>query len=70
MAVTNTPDLSRATWQTSTHSNNGGECIQIVPTGRTVVVRDSKDPEGPQLIFRPAPWAAFTARVKADTLSG
>ena len=49
MAVTNTLDLSRATWRTSTHSNNGGECIQIAPTGRTVAVRDSKDPE-PKLI--------------------
>jgi hypothetical protein len=66
MAVTNNVDLSAATWRTSTHSNNGGECIEIAATHRTLAVRDSKDPHGPALTFRPAPWAAFTARIKED----
>jgi hypothetical protein len=70
MAVTNNLDLSRAAWRKSTHSNNGGECVETAATCRMLAVRDSKDPEGPTLIFRPAPWTAFTARMKADLLNG
>jgi hypothetical protein len=33
---------------------------------RLIAVRDSKDPEGPQLFFTPAEWDAFVAGVKAD----
>ena len=31
-----------------------------------VAVRDSKDPDGPKLIFTPADWAAFTEAVRAS----
>ena len=29
-----------------------------------IAVRDSKDPDGPRLIFTPAAWAAFTAAIR------
>jgi hypothetical protein len=29
-----------------------------------VAVRDSKDPDGPRLIFTPAEWETFTAGVR------
>jgi uncharacterized protein DUF397 len=58
-------DLSRATWQTSTYSNNGGACIQVASSASGVVaVRDSKDPDGPALAFTPGQWMAFTSTVK------
>jgi Domain of unknown function (DUF397) len=28
-------DLSRAEWRTSTHSNNGGQCIEVAAVWRT-----------------------------------
>jgi hypothetical protein len=31
----------------------------------TVAVRDSKDPNGPALVFSAADWQGFTASVKA-----
>jgi hypothetical protein len=58
-------DLSGATWRKSAYSNNGGNCVEVarnVPGA--VAVRDSKDPDGPALIFTPADWEAFTAGVK------
>jgi len=58
-------DLSRAVWRKSHHSGQNSDCIEIVAIGSAVAVRDSKDPEGPQLAFRPATWVTFTARVKA-----
>jgi hypothetical protein len=54
-------------WRKSSYTDNGGgNCVEIaqgVPGG--VAVRDSKDPDGPRLLFTPAGWQAFTARLKA-----
>ena len=59
-------DLTEASWRTSTRSGgNGGNCIQVADLPDTIALRDSKDPDGPALLFTPAEWAAFTARVKA-----
>ena len=58
-------DLSGAIWRKAARSNNGGNCVEVARnlTG-IVAVRDSKDPEGPALIFASADWEAFTAGVK------
>ena len=60
-------DLTRAQWRKSSYSNgNGGACVEVArDLPGAVAVRDSKDPEGPELIFEPAQWAAFTSRVRA-----
>ncbi|WP_035798565.1 DUF397 domain-containing protein [Kitasatospora mediocidica] len=47
-------------WRKSSHSGGNGACVEVaVPESATVAVRDSKDPEGPQLHFSPTAWAAF-----------
>jgi Domain of unknown function (DUF397) len=60
-------DLTRANWRKSSYSNgNGGACVEVAQNLPGVVaVRDSKDPEGPKLIFGPGQWAAFTSGIKA-----
>jgi Domain of unknown function (DUF397) len=66
-------DLSDAAWRTSSYSGgNGGQCVQVAAvTGhqsdpaRVCAIRDSRDPGGPVLAFRPRQWQLFTARVKA-----
>ncbi|WP_405089047.1 DUF397 domain-containing protein [Microbispora sp. NBC_01389] len=72
-------DLSEARWRKSRFSgNNGGNCVEVarldnVTDGpehkpghdRLIAVRDSKDPEGPALLFTPAEWAAFLDGVRA-----
>jgi hypothetical protein len=54
------------TWRKASYSGNGGgNCVEVaqgVPGG--VAVRDSKDPDGPRLVFTAAGWRAFTARLK------
>jgi Domain of unknown function (DUF397) len=62
-------DLARAQWRKSSYSNaNGGACVEVARNLPGVVaVRDSKDPEGPELIFEAGPWAAFTGGVKAGS---
>jgi hypothetical protein len=60
-------DLTSVVWRKSSYSGpDGGNCIQVAGLPGTTVVRDSKDPDGPALLFTPAEWAAFTARVKAS----
>jgi len=62
------PDLSGAAWYKSSYSDGGNGCIEIAPNfpGLTPV-RDSKDPEGPALVFTRAAFAAFvTATVAGE----
>jgi Domain of unknown function (DUF397) len=54
-------DLSNLTWRKATRSSGqGGDCVEVaeLPTGGRAV-RDSKNPEGPKLLFTPGEWAAF-----------
>jgi Domain of unknown function (DUF397) len=58
-------DLSRAVWRKSARSNNGGACVEVARNLPGVVaVRDSKDPDGPVLIFTPSEWDAFVGGVR------
>ncbi|GAA1764544.1 DUF397 domain-containing protein [Luedemannella helvata] len=54
-------ELSAARWQKSQRSNPHGNCVEMaaLPDGRGVAVRNSKDPEGPALLFTWAEIAAF-----------
>lgn len=56
-------DLSRAEWRKASYSTgNGGNCVEVARNLPGIVaVRDSKDPDGPALVFGPAEWQAFTA---------
>ncbi|NKZ05780.1 DUF397 domain-containing protein [Actinomadura latina] len=57
-------------WRTSSHSDqHGGECVEVAALAPAVAVRDSRDPEGPQLAFGAAAWWASARRVKASEVS-
>ncbi|TDC61542.1 DUF397 domain-containing protein [Actinomadura sp. GC306] len=59
-------DLSVVNWRTSSYSDqHGGECVEVAPLAPVVAVRDSKDPDGPRLVFGLAAWRMFADRVKA-----
>jgi hypothetical protein len=49
-----------AAWRKSTRSNSQGACAEAGDGPGAVVVRDSKDPDGPVLEFGPREWQAFT----------
>jgi hypothetical protein len=65
-------DLSQAIWRKSTFSNgNGGDCVEIaINIPGVIAMRDSKDPDGPRLVFTPAEWAAFVAGVRDGEFDG
>ncbi len=60
-------DLNVVTWRKSSYSgDDGGDCIEVAPGFPGLVpVRDSKNPEGPALVFPAAAWQAFVAGVRA-----
>lgn len=40
-------------------SCSGGSCVEAGDAGDTILMRDSKDPEGPQLKFSREDWTTF-----------
>jgi hypothetical protein len=69
MSVIDGLESSRATWRTSTYSNNGGNCVQVATSRPAVLVRDSKNPDGPKLAFAEDSWRAFAHRIRAADLA-
>jgi hypothetical protein len=51
-------DLTRAGWRKSVRSSTNG-CVEVGLVGDQVVVRDSKDRQGPVLRFTAHEWEAF-----------
>lgn len=50
-----------AMWRKSSRSSGGGngDCVEVATDGETVLVRDSKRPDGPTLSFTAVQWRAF-----------
>jgi hypothetical protein len=48
-------------WRTSSYSSNGGDCVEVALTLGGVLVRDSKDRDGPVLTVPAPTWHAFLA---------
>ncbi|WP_406094966.1 DUF397 domain-containing protein [Kitasatospora purpeofusca] len=58
--------MTSVAWRKSSYSDNGGQCVEVAPDIPGLVpVRDSKDPEGPALVFPATAWSAFVAAVQA-----
>ncbi|MFE1292654.1 DUF397 domain-containing protein [Streptomyces sp. NPDC058751] len=47
-------------WIRSSYSTpDGPDCVEVAARPDGILVRDSKDPDGPRLALTPAAWAAF-----------
>ncbi|MFF5110665.1 DUF397 domain-containing protein [Streptosporangium sp. NPDC000509] len=59
------PDLSLAKWRKSSRSGGNGQCVEVAGNLVGIVaVRDSKNPNGPALIFSPGDWRGFVNGIK------
>lgn len=61
-------DLTAAMWRKSSYSGaSGGDCLEVTDIHPGIVpVRDSKNPDGPKILFRAASWSAFVTGLKRD----
>ncbi|WP_395362394.1 DUF397 domain-containing protein [Streptomyces sp. YH02] len=47
-------------WRKSSYSSSeGGNCVEVAAHPTAIHIRDSKNPDGPQLAVAPAAWTAF-----------
>ncbi|MEV1084164.1 DUF397 domain-containing protein [Streptomyces sp. NPDC050211] len=54
-----------ARWIKSRHSNAEGNCVELAPlVDGGVALRNSRDPDGPALVYTAAELAAFLAGAK------
>ncbi|MDH6579793.1 DUF397 domain-containing protein [Kitasatospora sp. MAP5-34] len=59
-------EIAARGWYKSSYSAQANDCVEtghIVAGG--MAVRDSKNPDGPTLVFPAGTWSAFVARVRA-----
>jgi hypothetical protein len=64
--ATQHPDLSRAVWRRSTRSSSTGQnCVEVATNIPGIVaIRDSKNPDGPNISVTRRRWEEFTGDVK------
>ncbi|MCC3768174.1 DUF397 domain-containing protein [Streptomyces sp. UNOC14_S4] len=62
-------DLSGAAWRKSPASNGGEHCVEITDLpGGGMAIRDSKNPDRPDLRYTAAEWTAFRSGVLSGAL--
>ena len=53
-------DVSRAVWRKSSQSGpHCDNCVEVAFVNDAILLRDSKDPQGPVLVFTQGEWEAF-----------
>lgn len=65
MTTTKGRDPADLQWRKSTRSQyTPSRCVEVAAEENRVMVRDSKNPDGPILQFSPEEWDAFVEGVK------
>lgn len=54
-------------WQKSSYSSDqGGNCLEVATHPTAIHIRDSKDPDGPNITVSPTTWTSFVAGALGD----
>ena len=51
-------------WRTARRSACNGACVEVAPARGSILVRDSKDQDGPFLPYSKGSWRTFLASAK------
>lgn len=57
-------DLSPAMWRKSSYSGGQGQCVEVAVIDRVVAMRDSKNPDGPALVFSSEGWGILELTIR------
>ncbi|GAA1970400.1 DUF397 domain-containing protein [Kitasatospora viridis] len=58
--------MPRTQWRKSSYSGGtANDCVEVALAHPAV--RDSKDPDGPALVFTPDAWSAFLTELQSTT---
>ena len=63
------PSLSTPGWRKSSYSDAEGACVEIDVRGARIAFRDSKDPNGPELVFSKEQFSLFVRFAAISDLS-
>jgi hypothetical protein len=65
-------DAERAhlTWQKASASTSYGQCVELASAADGIAMRDSKDPDGPILLYTRAEFKAFLDGARNGDFSG
>ena len=55
-------------WHKSSYSGTSANCVEACTDQAAVAVRDSKNANGPELVFTPQAWTTFLAGIKRGEL--
>ncbi|QXJ23983.1 DUF397 domain-containing protein [Actinomadura graeca] len=59
-------DLTQARWRRASHSTvENDNCVEVAGVASVVVVRDSKDPDGPKLLINHNDFRHFAGILKS-----
>lgn len=64
MSTSTTLLHSSLPWRKATYSGQGN-CVEVAPSGNLIAVRDSKNVDGPVLLYSRAAWRRFILDLKA-----
>jgi hypothetical protein len=67
--VPGAPEEPVLNWKRSTFCSTSS-CVEVTRMRNQIMVRDSKDPEGPALAYSPQEWSAFLSGVKHGEFDG
>jgi hypothetical protein len=57
-------------WRKARRSSVNGQCVEVAVMTGQVALRDSKDPDGPILVYPPAKFSAFLEDARNGEFDG
>jgi len=57
--------MGKLEWRKARRSANNGACVELAPASGQILIRDSKDQDGPIIAYSKYSWHLFVASAKS-----